>query len=143
MARKKKNEYLDRLATVPLFSGLEKDELEVVASLGTEVPVAAGTELTTEGGVAHEAFLVMSGTAACVHDGEEVARFGPGDFFGEMALISHGPRTATVTATDDMTVRAFDEGEFRRMLHDSPHVAVKILLTTAERLLAAESAPTN
>jgi len=142
MARKK-NEYLERLASVPLFSGLEKDELNVVAGLGTEVPVSEGQKLTTEGGVAHEAFLVMSGTANCLRGGEEVATFGPGDFFGEMALISHGPRTATVTATSGMVVRAFDEGEFRRMLHDSPHVAVKILLATAERLLAAEGAPTN
>jgi len=143
MARRKKNEYLDRLASVSLFSGLEKDELKVVAGLGTEVPVDEGTELTVEGGTAHEAFLVMSGTATCVIDGQEVATFGPGDFFGEMALISHGPRTATVAATSDMMVRAFDEGEFRRMLHDSPHVAVKILLATAERLLEAEGAPTN
>jgi CRP-like cAMP-binding protein len=143
MARRHRNEYLDRLASVPLFSGLEDDELKVVAGLGTEVPVAEGTELTTEGGIAHEAFLVMSGTASCVKDGVEVATFGPGDFFGEMALISKQPRNATVAATSDMTVRAFDEGEFRRMLVDSPHVAVKILLSTAERLLSAEPSPNH
>jgi CRP-like cAMP-binding protein len=143
MARRKRNEYLERLASVPLFSGLQPDELEVVAGLGTEVPVAEGVELTTEGGTAHEAFLVMSGSASCERDGHEVATFGPGDFFGEMALISGGPRTATVTATSAMTVRAFEEGEFRRMLYDSPNVAVKILLTTAERLLAADEAPTH
>jgi CRP-like cAMP-binding protein len=143
MARRKKNEYLDRLATVPLFSGLEQDELEIVAGLGTEVPVAEGADLTIEGDIAHEAFLIMAGTARCVQNGDEVARFEPGDFFGEMALISHGPRTATVTATSDMTVRAFDEVEFRRMLHESPTVAVKILLSTAERLLASEPRPNH
>lgn len=143
MARKKKNEYLDRLASVPLFSNLEDDELDVVASMGTEVPVAAGATLTEEGGTAHEAFLVMEGEASCTKSGEEVATFSAGDFFGEMALISQQPRNATVVATSDMVVRAFDEGEFRRMLHDSPTVAVKILLSTAERLLAAESSATH
>jgi CRP-like cAMP-binding protein len=143
MARRKRNEYHDRLASVPLFSGLENDELDVIAGLGTEVPVALGIELTTEGGIAHEAFLVMTGSASCVKDGTEVATFGPGDFFGEMALISQQPRNATVVATTDMTVRAFDEGEFRRMLVDSPNVAVKILLSTAERLLSAQPSPTH
>lgn len=143
MARRQRNEYLERLASVPLFSGLEDDELNVVAGLGTEIPVAEGIELTSEGDIAHEAFLVMTGTAACTKEGVEVATFGPGDFFGEMALISQRPRNATVTATSDMTVRAFDEGEFRRMLVDSPHVAVKILLSTAERLLSAQPSPTH
>ena len=144
MARRKSNDYLDRLSQVPLFSGLEQEELEVVAQLGTEVPVTEGKVLTKQGETAHEAFLVMSGTAGCEIEGDEVATFGPGDFFGEMALISHRPRTATVTATSDMSVRAFEEGEFRRMLHDSPNVAVKILLATAERLLdAGETTPTH
>jgi CRP-like cAMP-binding protein len=143
MARKKRNEYLERLAAVSLFRGLDDDELEVVAGLGTEVPVSVGSALTTEGDTAHEAFLIMEGTATCARDGEGIASFETGDFFGEMALISKQPRNATITATSDMTVRAFDEGEFRRMLHDSPHVGVKILLATAERLLGTDEHPTT
>ncbi|MEL7208142.1 MAG: cyclic nucleotide-binding domain-containing protein [Actinomycetota bacterium] len=143
MARRKRNDYLDRLATVPLFSNLEDDELEVVARLGTEVPVPEGRIIAKEGDVAHEAFLLMEGTARCTRDGEELATFEPGDFFGEMALISHRSRNATVETTSDANLRAFDEGEFRRMLHESPAVAVKILLATAERLLDSEDSPTH
>jgi CRP-like cAMP-binding protein len=130
--------YLDRLARVPLFADLEPHELEAVAGLGTDITVEEGRQLTKQGDAAHEAFLVLEGTAKAERDGEEIATFGPGDFFGEMALIAHGPRTATVTATSPMEVRAFHQSEFRDLLEESPKVAVKILRTTAERLLDAE-----
>ena len=135
------DEYLDRLAGVPLFADLDRHELEAVASLGTDIAVAEGRELARQGDPASEAFLVLEGTATCTRDGEEVATFGPGDFFGEMALLIHGNRTATVTATSPMSVRAFHKSEFEDLLERSPKVAVKILRGTAERLLHAEDSP--
>ena len=135
------DEYLDRLAGVPLFADLDRHELEAVASLGTDVSVEAGRDLARQGDPASEAFLVLEGTATCTRDGAEVATFGPGDFFGEMALLIHGSRTATVTSTSPMSVRAFHKSEFEDLLERSPKVAVKILRGTAERLLAVEDSP--
>jgi len=135
------HEYLDRLAAVPLFAGLDKDELAAVAALGTDIDVDEGRELAKEGDVGSEAFLLLSGSARATRDGEEIATFGPGDFFGEMALLVHGPRTATIVVTSPTAVRAFHRSEFDSLLDRSPKVGVKILRTTAERLLNAEDSP--
>ncbi len=135
------HEYLDRLAAVPLFADLDKDELAAVAALGTDVDVDEGRVLATEGDVGSEAFLILSGSASCQRNGQEIATFGPGDFFGEMALLVHGPRTATIVATSPTSVRAFHRSEFDSLLDRSPKVGVKILRTTAERLLHAEDSP--
>ena len=93
------DEYLDRLAAVPLFADLDKDELDDIAALGTDVEIDEGRELARQGDIGSEAFLILSGTASCLRDGEEIATFGPGDFFGEMALLVHGHRTATIVTT--------------------------------------------
>ena len=135
------HEYLDRLAAVPLFADLDQDELEAVAALGTDVDVETGRELAKEGDVGSEAFLILEGSAVCTRGGEEIATFGPGDFFGEMALLVHGRRTATITTTSQTSVRAFHRSEFDSLLDQSPTVGVKILRTTAERLLHAEDSP--
>lgn len=135
------HDYLDRLAAVPLFADLDRHDLETVASLGTDIDLEEGRVLAREGDPASEAFLVLAGTARCERNGEEIATFGPGDFFGEMALLVHGHRTATVTATSPISVRAFHKSEFDDLLDRSPKVAVKILRTTAERLIQAEDSP--
>jgi CRP-like cAMP-binding protein len=135
------DEYLGRLASVPLFADLDRHELAQIADLGTDVNVEAGRQLAHQGDPASEAFLVLDGEARADRDGEEIATFGPGDFFGEMALLAHGDRTATVTATSSLSVRAFHKSEFEDLLERSPKVAVKILRTTAERLLNAEESP--
>lgn len=126
MARR--DEYLDRLSSVTLFADLDHDELEAVAALGTDVDVEEGHTLAREGDPGSEAFLVLSGTASCTRA-------------GEMALLIHGNRTATITATSPTSVRAFHKSEFDNLLDRSPRVAVKILRTTALRLLEAEDSP--
>ena len=143
MAKGDTHDYLDRLRAVPLFAECDASELREVASLGTEVSVPAGQQLMAEGDAALEAFLLVEGHATVTREGKELARFGPGDFFGEMALLGNRPRSATVVADDDVTVRAFHTAEFRQMMNDVPSIAVKILRTTAERLLDAEDAPTH
>jgi CRP/FNR family transcriptional regulator, cyclic AMP receptor protein len=142
-SRKAPNPYSDRLRAVPLFAACEGEELNQIAALGTEVSVPSGQVLMTQGDNSRDAYLVMGGSASCIKDGEEIAEFGPGDFFGEMALISDRPRSATVVAGDGLSVRAFHAGEFRRLLHDVPSVAVKVLWVTAERLIDAKPAPTH
>ena len=136
-------EYLQHLAQVPLFAECDDRELEIIASLGTELKVSEGRVLTREGDQAHEAFLALDGKATVVKGGQQIAEFGPGDFFGEMALLAHRPRTATVTATSDMTLLVFHVSEFNRLMHDTPTIAVKILTATAQRLLNAEDSPSH
>lgn len=136
-----RDEYLDRLASVSLFADLDDHELEAVAELGTDIDVEAGRELVHQGDPASEAFLLLEGAAVAERDGQELATFGPGDFFGEMALLVHGQRTATVTASSRLRVRAFHKSEFDSLLERSPKVAVKILRITAIRLIEAEDSP--
>lgn len=146
MARKSQKTpkaYLDRLRAVPLFAACDENELNELAAIGTEVAVPNGERLMAEGDHSRDAYLVMSGSATCLKGGVEIAHFGPGDFFGEMALIGDRPRSATVVADDDLSVRAFHAGEFRQLLTDVPGIAVKVLWATAERLMDAETAPTH
>jgi CRP/FNR family transcriptional regulator, cyclic AMP receptor protein len=143
MAKGAPKEVLEKLRAVPLFSECNDKELQEIAGLGTELSVSAGRELMKQGEPAHEAFLLMSGTASVTRDGATIATFGPGDFFGEMALIGNRPRTATVTADTDATVWVFHSAEFKQMMNDVPGIAVKILWIMAERLLDAEDAATH
>jgi CRP-like cAMP-binding protein len=143
MAKASSDEYLDRLRSVPLFAQCTDAELKQIAGLGTEISLPAGQTLMTEGETAREAFLLEAGHVTVTRHGAGVARFGPGDFFGEMALIGNRPRTATVVADDEITVRAFHQTEFRQMMNEVPSIAVGLLQTMAERLLEAEDAATH
>ena len=101
--------------------------------LGTQIEVKAGTVLTAEGRKGSEFFLVRAGTARCLRNGQEVTTFGPGDFFGETALLINVPRTATVTALTDMTIVVFERREFSALLDQSPQIGRKLLTALAER----------
>jgi CRP/FNR family cyclic AMP-dependent transcriptional regulator len=133
MARGVPKQVIDWLGAVPLFSTCSKAELRAIASLGTELNVAAGRVLTEQGKPGREFFLVISGTARCEINGKRVATFGPGDFFGEMALIDRGPRTATVTAETPMELLVLDSREFNELLDASPSISKKLLLAFAAR----------
>ena len=132
---------LDDLARLPVFKACSKRELEAVARIGTAIPVTPGYVLTRQGRVGHEFFIVLRGEASCAIDGREVARFGPGDFFGEMSLIDHQARSATVVAETDMEVIAIDVREFNAMLTTTPAAARAILSTLSLRLRDAQGAP--
>jgi len=124
---------LDQLSQVPLFSACSRRDLRAIAMLGSQLEIRARSVLTTEGEPGSEFFLVRAGTARCVRNGRKVATFGPGDFFGETALLANAPRTATVTAIGDMTVIVFDRREFSSLLDSSPQIARKLLKAFAER----------
>jgi len=133
MARGVPRQVLEMLAAVPLFSACSKAELRRIVGLGTSVTVAPGTTLTTQGAVGREFFLVTSGTARCFRDGMLVARFGPGDFFGEMALLDQAPRTATIVADEPMELLVLDAREFDSLIDDAPSIARKLLKALAAR----------
>jgi CRP-like cAMP-binding protein len=133
---------IDFLQEVPLFSLCSRKELRAIAQLGTEAEAEAGTVLTTTGHRGHEFFLVLEGVASCRVGQREVRRFGPGEFFGEMALLYGGVRTADVVAISDMRLLVLDSREFRSMLSTTQVIDVKMLANLAQRLSEADDAYT-
>ncbi|HEY2332704.1 MAG TPA: cyclic nucleotide-binding domain-containing protein [Acidimicrobiales bacterium] len=134
-----RNKYLDHLRSVALFADLPKHELEVVDKAATELNVRAGDVLIREGTVAHEMVVVVSGELEVTRNGEHVADLGPGDFAGEMALLTHAPRHATVTAKTDATLLHIDGRQFSIVLDEAPQIAVKMLPILAGRVIEAST----
>jgi len=128
---------MDDLASLSLFAGCSITQLAKVLTLGTARTVERGTTLMTQGDTRREFFVVLGGTARCSVDGRLVALFGPGDFFGDVALLHRGPRTATVRAEDMLRVLVFSSGEFQRLLSVIPHLSARMLQIEAERLRAS------
>ena len=141
MARSVPKRQLEALAALPLFASCSDKELKSLASLGTPVKVEADYSFMREGRAGAEFFVVLSGTAACTVAGREVAHFGAGDFFGEMALVDRKPRSATVTAETAMEVLVFDAREFGGMLAESPSAGRKIMAEISTRLRSAQGPP--
>ncbi|HWH28885.1 MAG TPA: cyclic nucleotide-binding domain-containing protein [Mycobacteriales bacterium] len=127
---------IERLAAIPLFAGSRPRELEGVARLCTEVDVPAGRTLCREGEPGQEFFVLEQGTVQVTSGGRQVATLGPGDFFGELALLDAGPRNATVTAETDVTVLVVSRQEFMGLLEEEPMVAVRMLPAIGARLRA-------
>lgn len=124
----------EKLANIELFSELSKSELKKVGKLMTPVAVKAGRDLVREGEPGREFMIIVDGTATVRRRGRVIARLGPGDFFGELAVIAGVPRTATVTADTDMVVEALNRREFSTLLDESPKIAKKILVGAVKRL---------
>ena len=122
-----------QLKEVPFFKSLGKKELRAVAQQTDELDVKAGKELATEGDFGHEFFVIRTGTAEVVRNGEHVRDLGPGDFFGEIALLEEERRTATVRATSPMSVIVMTRQSFRQLDHDMPQVHSAICDAIAER----------
>jgi CRP-like cAMP-binding protein len=131
------------LSGVALFSQCAKHELRRIAALTDEVEVPKGKTLAREGDPGSEFFVVVKGTATATRRGRKVATIGVGSFFGELALLDQGPRAATVTADTDMQLLVLTSRAFSSLLNDVPSVARRILRAMAERLRAAENAPTH
>ena len=123
----------DRLKKIPLFEGLSDHDLERLATWTDEIDVPSGKNLITQATFAHEFMLIAEGTAEVSHDGQHLADMGPGEFFGEMALLSHHPRMASIVATSDLTLVVMHERNFRAMEEAVPTVANRIAKVIAER----------
>jgi CRP-like cAMP-binding protein len=127
---------LDKLKAVPLLSGCNGKELRQIANLGVRLTVRDGTAMTRQGKPGREFFLLIDGAPRCTVDGNLVATFGPGDFFGEMALLDRGPRHATVVAQGPAEVLVLYGNEFDDLMEASPSIARKLLSALAERARA-------
>jgi CRP-like cAMP-binding protein len=133
---------IQRLRNVPLFGGCSEKELAFIASQVDEVDVQSGRVLCKKGESGGDFFVILEGKAEVDASGGKRS-LGPGDFFGEIALIDNGPRTATVTAATPMRCLVLGHAQFRDVLHQNGEIAVKILRAVTERLRAATPLPTG
>ncbi len=125
------------LAASPLFAGLDAGELQRIAGRFDEQHYLAGNRIVTEGMEGVEFFLVIDGDAAIEAGGRGVARLGAGDFFGEVAALDGGPRTATVRAISALRCLTLPDGALRGFLLDHPRFAVAMLHASVRRFKAA------
>jgi CRP/FNR family cyclic AMP-dependent transcriptional regulator len=131
-----------QLKDVPFFSTLSKRELTMVAQNTDELDVKEGKVLAREGDFGHEFFVVLEGTADVARGGAHIAALGPGDFFGEMALLGEERRTATVTATSPMRLLVMTGQHLRAIDREMPTVHATIVQAIESRR-AAMQAPTG
>lgn len=131
--------YLDHLSTVPLFSACSRRELAKIAKAGDELTVDAGHRLVTQGDAGRECYVVIDGTASVKRANRKVATLGPGDCVGEMALLDHGPRTATVVADGPMDLFVLGSRQFAGVLEDVPTLSRKVMAALASRVRELDS----
>ncbi len=126
--------YLKHLAEVPLFSTCSKRELQKIAKSVDELEIDEEREIVTQGATGHEAFIIVEGTVAVKRNGRRVATLGPGDCFGELALLDGGPRTASVITESPVTLLVLGQREFAAVIDEVPGLAHKILVALAKRI---------
>jgi CRP-like cAMP-binding protein len=130
-----------KLGNVPIFSGCTKRELSVIARAAKEVSHRAGTVIAREGERGIGLFLILEGECSVSIGGRTRAKLGPGDFFGEVALLDGGPRTATVTALTPVRLVGITGWVFRGLLMEHPSIALKTLEAVAGRLRSVSKEP--
>jgi CRP-like cAMP-binding protein len=123
--------YRQQIANVPMFSGLSDREVRSLAQRAEQVSFPAGTKLVTEGATGVEFFVLLSGGAKISRHGRTVGRLGPGESFGELALLAGTPRRATVTTTEPCEVMVLVRRDFIALLDDFPHMTRKMLTALA------------
>jgi CRP/FNR family cyclic AMP-dependent transcriptional regulator len=129
-----KDSKAEAMSHVPLFSRCSRGELRQIAKLADEIDLQAGKVLTKEGARGREFFVLLEGTADVRRDTRLLPSLGPGDFFGEIALVADTPRTATVTATTPVRALVITDRAFRELMRNSPDIQGKVLEAVASRL---------
>ncbi len=124
------------LQSIPLFESLPRDDRRLIAQHADEIDVAEGTDLVRQGEFAYEFFVIEQGGAEVLRDGDHIADLGPGDFLGEMGIVSKAVRNATVTTTADSKVMVMTEQAFRSMSQSNPDIASRIEAAVEERCQA-------
>jgi CRP-like cAMP-binding protein len=129
-----KDAKVELLKRVPLFSRLDKKALQDVAHIADQLDLPAGKVMATEGDRGREFFVLLNGEADVTKGGEHVNTMKKGDFFGEIALVTKMPRTATVTATSAVDVLVITERDFDALLKRSPEIGRCVAEALAERV---------
>jgi CRP-like cAMP-binding protein len=130
----RKNRKVELLRRVPLFAGCSKKELAHIAIVADEIDFRPGKTLIREGEPGREFFVLVDGSAQISRKGKPIDTAGPGDFFGEMALLADQPRNATVTTTSAVDALVVTARSFRGLVGDNPLIALKVMRAVAERL---------
>jgi CRP-like cAMP-binding protein len=131
---------VEALGHVPLFRGCSRDELATIARVADETTFEAGDVLMREGQVGREAFVLLEGEAKVTISGRRLATLHAGDIVGEMALLEHEPRVATVTAREDIRALVLTDRGLTAVLDASPNVAWHVMETLAQRLRKIQAA---
>ncbi|MFM8648580.1 MAG: Crp/Fnr family transcriptional regulator [Actinomycetota bacterium] len=129
-----KKSYLESLRRVSLFSSCSNKDLEKIAKAGDEVTMAAGSLFVDQGQTGREAFVILKGSATVRRNGKKVATLGPGSVVGELSLLDHGPRTASVVADTDCVMLVISQRQFLGVLDSIPALSHKMLATLAGRI---------
>jgi len=127
---------VELIAGVPLFERCSKRELAAIANIADQIERPEGRVVVHEGELGQEFWVLVEGNAEVPRHGARVATLGPGDFFGEIALVSNRPRTATVTATSPMRLLVVTDRAFRELMRKMPSIQSKVLAALAERVPA-------
>ena len=141
MARRE--DVLGHLTRTPLFSACSKKDLALVSKHSEHLKIAAGTEMTTEGKVGYEFYVIIDGKATVTRQGKQVAVLGAGDSFGELSLLDRSPRNATVKAESDMDIVLLGQREFNALLDLIPTLAHKLLVGLARRIHEVDNEKVN
>ena len=136
MPRLTQDAKVQALKRAPLFADLSRKELVEVARLADELDFPAGAVLAREGEIGHEFFVVLDGEPEFTRKGKKLASAKPVEFFGEVALIEHTRRVATVKAKTPMRVFVLAEREFHTLMDQNPRIERKVLKALARRLLS-------
>jgi len=129
----------ETLGRVPLFARVKPKDLKKLGKRMTERSFGEGETITTQGETGLGFFVIEDGNATVSRDGQIVRNLGPGEYFGEVALIDSGPRSATVIASTDLRCRGMTAWEFKPFIEEHPDVAWGLLETLVGRLREAES----
>jgi len=130
----RKNAKIELLKRVPLFEGCSKRELGEIALLADELDLPEARDLTREGGTGWEFIVLVEGEADVLRNGRLVAGLGPGDFVGEIALVTGRPRTATVRTRGPSRILVLTASGFRALMRDVPSIQAKVLTAVAARI---------
>ncbi len=125
---------VELLKKVPLFADCSKSELKALARTTDELDIREGTVMTREGRPGREFFVLVDGSARVTKNGRKIADLAGGDWFGEIALLTDKPRTATVTATSPVDVLVITDRRFRNVVETMPSIAIKVLGSVSHRL---------
>lgn len=116
----------DLIRTIPLFAQCDAHEISLVASIADEIDLRAGRQLAKESTPGQEFVIVVEGTADVLHDGQVINTIGAGEFFGEIALVTGRPRTATVVATSSVHALIIEGHAFQRLIAEAPSIRAKV-----------------
>lgn len=129
---------LEMLSKVPLLSGLTSADIAKVGRICDEVDLPAGKVVIRQGAFAAEFYVIVDGTVSIERDGRALGTMGPGEFFGELAMLANIPRTATGTCVTDCRFLVLDARSFNQLLTDYPKIQHKVLHALAQRVALLE-----